>query len=164
MQNNDPDILELERIITKYKSAVYGTAVSMLNNRHEADDVFQEVFLLFYRKRLRIDSDDAIKAWLIKTTVNKCRQANSSVWNRRVDKTEEADITVQFSFSDEENEVFTAVMQLEEKYRLVVYLHYFQGYSVSEIAEIFYERSNTVSVRLNRAKQMLKERLEGDIL
>jgi RNA polymerase sigma-70 factor (ECF subfamily) len=94
--------------------------------------------------------------------VNKGRQVNNSVWNTRVDKTDEIDIVSEFAFTNEESEVFTAVKELEEKYRIPVVLHYFQGLSVSEIAELLSERSNTVSVRLNRARRLLKERLEED--
>ena len=162
MRNNDPNIRELDRIIQKYKQTVYGIAAAMLRSKADADDVFQEVFLLYYKKDLSFESEGARRSWLIRTTVNKCRQVNNSVWNTRVDKTDEIDIVSEFAFTNEESRVFTAVASLEEKYRLPVVLHYFQGLSVSEIAELFKERSNTVSVRLNRARKLLKERLEED--
>ncbi len=162
MRNNDPGVQALEQIISRYKSTVYGIAAAMLRNRHEADDVFQEVFLLYYKKKIDFDSENARRTWLIRTTVNKCRQANNSIWNTRVDKTDEIEIAQDFGFTNEESRVFAAVKELEGKNRLVVILHYFQGLSVSEIAELLGDRPNTVSVRLNRARKLLKERLEED--
>ncbi|MBQ7070541.1 MAG: sigma-70 family RNA polymerase sigma factor [Ruminococcus sp.] len=162
MRNNDPNVQALEQIIRKYKNTVYGIAAAMLRNRHEADDVFQEVFLLYYKKNIGFDSENARRSWLIRTTVNKCRQANNSVWNTRVEKTDEIEIVEEFGFSGEESRVFSAVRELDDKYRLVVILHYFQGLAIAEIAELQDERPNTVSVRLNRARKLLKERLEED--
>ena len=162
MRDYDPGIRELERIINQYKKTVYGIAAAMLRNKSDADDVFQEVFLLYYKKNIDFESEAGRKAWLIRVTVNKCRQVNNSIWNTRVDKTDELEIVHEFAFTNEESEVFTAVSELEQKYRVPVILHYFQGLSVNEIADILGERSNTVSVRLNRARKLLKQRLEED--
>ena len=162
MLNNDPDIRELERIINQYKKTVYGIAAAMLRNKSDADDVFQEVFLLYYKKNISFDTEAGRRAWLIRVTVNKCRQVNNSVWNTRVEKTDELEIVHEFAFTNEESEVFTAVSELEQKYSVPVILQYFQGLSVNEIADILGERSNTVSVRLNRARKLLKQRLEED--
>ena len=162
MLDNDPNIRELERIINQYKKTVYGIAAAMLRNKSDADDVFQEVFLLYYKKNIAFETEAGRRAWLIRVTVNKCRQVNNSVWNTRVDKTDELEIVHEFAFTNEESEVFTAVSELEQKYRIPVILYYFQGLSVNEIADILGERSNTVSVRLNRARKLLKQRLEED--
>ena len=162
MLDYNPNIRELERIINQYKKTVYGIAAAMLRNKSDADDVFQEVFLLYYKKNIAFETEAGRRAWLIRVTVNKCRQVNNSVWNTRVDKTDELEIVHEFAFTNEESEVFTAVSELEQKYRIPVILHYFQGLSVNEIADILGERGNTVSVRLNRARKLLKQRLEED--
>ena len=74
MHTNDPNIQELEQTIMKYKRTVYGIALTQLKNKHEADDVFQEVFLLYYLKNPILDDENAKRAWLIRTALNKSRQ------------------------------------------------------------------------------------------
>ena len=161
-----PDVLqtsELENVMTEYKQTVYGLAVSQLNSRSDADDVFQEVFLTWYRKRPDCPNSDALRAWLIRTTLNICRRVKNSPWFTRVDVKEDAgeDIPVQFS-SQTENEVWSAVMSLAEKYRAPVYLYYFEDIPVSGIAEILGIGEGAVKMRLVRARKLLKKRLEGD--
>lgn len=161
MQTKKPDIQELEETIQKYKRTVYGIAITQLNHKHEADDVFQEVFLLYFSKAPSFDQEESKKAWLIRTTINKCRQYNFSKWNIHIDKTNELDIS-QLIDLEEDHHVFIAVKELAPKYREAVYMHYFLGMSVNEIAYTLKLRPNTVSMRLNRAKKILKKRLEDD--
>lgn len=161
MQNKDHSIKELEKTIQKYKKTVYGIAFTHLKNKQEADDVFQEVFLLYFQKDISFENEECKRAWLIKTTINKCRQSNHNLWNTIVDKKEEVNIaqTVDIA-SKEESDVYNAVLQLDVKYRTPLYLHYFIGMPIEEIGKIMKIRSNTISVRLNRAKKILRKRLE----
>lgn len=84
-----------------------------------------------------------------------------SSWRRRTVPLEERKEEVSFFRSREENDVFCAVTELPEKYRMVVYLYYFEEMSTDEIAEIVKVRSGTVRMRLTRAREMLKEKLKG---
>ncbi len=162
MHKDDPGVQDLEKTICEYKNTVYGIALTMLMNKSDTDDVFQEVFLLYYLKQLSFDNEAAKRAWLIRTTVFKCRQQNSSKWNQHIDKTDEfnGDISLE---TQEDKEVYSAVMELPQKIREAVYLHCFVGLSVNETAKILGVRANTVSMRLNRAKKLLRKRLEGDL-
>ncbi|MGN0583718.1 MAG: RNA polymerase sigma factor [Oscillospiraceae bacterium] len=150
-------------VIQKYKNTVYGLAFTNTGNKHDAEDIFQEVFLLYFTKGVHFDNETARKMWLVRTTVNKCRQSKFSTWNMRVDKLENLDDiqTVEFE-SSEESSVYTAVMELPENYRLPVYLYYFIGMPVKEIAAVLHVRSNTVNVRMTRARNILKEKLKED--
>lgn len=162
MHNDDPMTQDLENTMNEYKNTVYGIAITMLINKHEAEDVFQEVFLLYFVKQLRFDNEAAKKAWLIKVTINKCRQCNYSKWNRYIDKTTESDSAEVLKITDDnDKEIYSAVKALSYKLREAVYLHYFVGISVNETAEMLGVRANTVSMRLSKAKKLLRKRLEG---
>ena len=165
MNTKDPKIQELENTIYKYKRTVYGIALTMLDNKNEADDVFQEVFLLYFSKDLTFDIEEKKKAWLIRTAVNKCRQYNSTKWNTNIDKSSELDVTAVVDLETaEDKKIFAAIKELPPEHRENIYLHYFLGLSVNEMASIFGVKANTVSTRLSKAKKLLHDRLEEDYL
>lgn len=161
MQNGTA--LRFEDVIVKYKETVYGLALSHLNSKADADDVFQETFLLYHRKAPVFENESARKAWLIRTVLNLCRGMNYSPWNTRVDKDPDAgaDVAVRFS-SREENDVWAAVRSLDAKYRTVVYLFYFEEMSAREIADAAGISEFAVMKRLSRARKKLRTKLEGD--
>ena len=162
MQNKDPNINDLEQTIMKYKRTVYGIALTQLNSKHEADDVFQEVFLLYFVKKPDFDSENAKRAWLIRTTLYKCRQYNNSKWNTHTDKTSEPDENRLVGFESESDaELYAAVKQLPQKLRETVYLHCFLGLSLNECAQLLGVGVSAVSMRLKKAERILKERSEG---
>lgn len=153
---------EIDRLIDKYKSTVYGIAVARLGSRDDADDVFQEVFLTAYRKGITMKEDEEEKFWLIRTTLNQCKKIALSTWRKRTVPLEERKDEISFFKSDEENEVFCAVTELPEKYRTVIYLYYFEELTAEEIAKTTKTRSGTVRMQLTRAREMLKDKLKGD--
>ena len=138
----------------KYIDTVYRVAFSMLKNPHDADDVTQEVFLKLYTSHGEFQSDAHAKNWLIKVTVNACRNVFRTPW-RRVEDIEEYAQTLGFE-TPEQSDLFLAVNSLDRKYRIAVHLYYFEGYSVKEIGEILGVSENTVSTRLARARGKLK--------
>ncbi len=149
-----------ERAIELYTQLVYGIALSQLNDRSEADDVYQEVFLLHLDKAIDFKNDEHEKAWLIKTTVNLCKRFNFSPWKLRTVPLEEARFV---PAAEEERTVWTALCSLKPKYRLTVYLHYFEGMSSEVIARTLGIKHDTVRKQLQRGREMLKVRLEGDL-
>ena len=160
---------ELHRAVDLYTRLVYGIALHELagGSRADADDVFQEVFLLYFRKLPSLDfgCEEERRAWLARVTINLCRRANLSPWNTRVDKLDPNDLPNSAAelFTDErESAVFEAVRELPEKYRLPVYLHYFENMPVSETAVLLGVRENTVLTRLHRARKKLRKSLEGE--
>ena len=138
----------------KYIDTVYRVAFSMLKNPHDADDVTQEVFLKLYTARGEFQSEAHVKNWLVKVTVNTCRNVFRTPW-RKVEDIEEYAQTLAFE-TPEQSDLFLAVNCLDRKYRIAVHLYYFEGYSVKEIGEILGVSENTVSTRLARARGKLK--------
>ena len=163
MHTDETAIKELEQTIMKYKRTVYGIALTQLKNKHEADDVFQEVFLLYYLKKPVFDDENAKRAWLIRTALNKCRQYNFGKWNSNTDKTFEPpeDRTADFE-SSYDSEIFEAVRELSEGLREPLYLHCFLGISVNETASILGIKASTASMRLSKAKKILRSKTEGE--
>ncbi len=153
---------EMEQIIDRYQNMVYGLALAKTNSPADADDVFQEVFLACFQSGKTFRDEEHRKAWLLRTTVNMCRRVTASTWRRKTAPLEEQrEGSVRFR-EPEENLVWEAVQRLEEKYRLPVYLFYFQELSTQEIAKALGIRPGAVRMRLSRGRDMLREMLKGD--
>ena len=151
---------EIERVVNEYATMLLRVAYSQLNNRAEAEDTVQEVLLKYMEKAPIFQSEEHEKAWLLRVTVNHCKNHLASAWFRK-----RADLDEGIPALDNaELEVVSAVAALPAKYRAVVHLYYFEGYSTKEIAEILHSRPNTVSSRLSRARALLAKALKEDIV
>lgn len=145
---------------------IYRTAYHALCDRHYAEDITQEVFLRLMRSLPDFESDEHEKAWLLRVTLNMC-----STYNRKKYSHPESDIFEETAGAEDKSfdghPVMEAVMSLPENYRTVVYLHYIQGYKISEISEILGKNQNTVTSHLKRArdklKSILKEEFDNEI-
>ena len=147
----------LEAVIKEYSRKVQSLAFVYLKNRCDAEDIAQEVFLTYYRKAPRFLNSHLEKAWLMKVTVNKCKSLLRAKYR------EELPLTEDISYlPPEENAVMQAVLSLEEKYRLPIHLHYYEGYSLEEIAKILHVRPGTVGSWLTRGREKLKQILKED--
>ena len=146
---------EIERVVNEYATMLLRVAYSQLNNRAEAEDTVQEVLLKYMAKAPVFQSEEHEKAWLLRVTVNHCKNHLASAWFRK-----RADLDEGIpALDNEELEVVSAVAALPAKYRAVVHLYYFEGYSTKEIAEILHSRPNSVSSRLSRARALLAKAL-----
>ena len=159
--------LDTSRIIALYKDMVYGIALTHTNNRVDAEDVFQEVFLTYHRKQPHFTDSEHRKAWLIVTCINCAKQINASSWRRKVILThEESGPPVkdeQFSFRTEEQDmVFAALQELPAKYRTVLHLFYFEDLSLVQIAQALGLETGTVKVHLSRGRVQMRDRLKGE--
>ena len=151
---------EIERVVNEYATMLLRVAYSQLNNRAEAEDTVQEVLLKYMEKAPIFQSEEHEKAWLLRVTVNHCKKHLASAWFRK-----RADLDEGIPALDNaELEVVSAVAALPAKYRAVVHLYYFEGYSTKEIAEILHSRPNTVSSRLSRARALLAKALKEEIV
>ena len=151
---------EIERVVNEYATMLLRVAYSQLNNRAEAEDTVQEVLLKYMEKAPIFQSEEHEKAWLLRVTVNHCKNHLASAWFRK-----RADLDEGIPALDNaELEVVSAVAALPAKYRAVVHLYYFEGYSTKEIAEILHSRPNTVSSRLSRARALLAKALKEEIV
>lgn len=141
-----------------YADMIYRIGISYGSSVHFAEDVVQEVFLRYLKKRPRFENAGHEKAWFIRVAVNCCKSMLSSAWIKRVCPLEEAqEIAVPFR-EQEECELYEELSGLPAKYRIVLYLRYYEEYQVKEIAAFLGITPNLVSARLLRAKKLLKQK------
>lgn len=149
--------INMEKIIEKYSDMVYRIALTRTGIVENAEDVFQEVFIKYSEKRPNFKNEEHEKAWLIRVTINLTKNLNKSAWNRNVINLDE-NITFE---TKEENDVFSTVCNLPQNYKTVIYLFYYEGYKVKEISKIMKTKESTIKTWLSRARQSLRENLEG---
>ena len=136
---------------------IFRLAFSCLKNRADADDVTQTVLLRLYQTDKSFESDAHRKHWLIRVTLNECKKHWRSPWRRTEDIAGYVDTLV---FEDPQSRgLLQAVMELEPKYRVVIYLHYYEGYTIREMAGLLKLPPGTVGTRLARARARLKANL-----
>jgi len=161
----NPDLsMSPDEVIERYKNMVYGIAMTRVKNSDDADDVFQEVFLAYFRKQPEFNEEEHRKAWLIKTAVNCSRKAAGNPWRRRIEPlAEDSGGGAVFSFSsDEDTALYTALCGLPETYRTVLHLYYFEDLPAEQIGKLLGIRPGAVRMRMTRGREMLKEKLKGD--
>lgn len=145
-------------LVNKYIDTVFRVALHYLKVPADAEDVTQNVFEKLLRQRTGFASEEHIRYWLIRVTVNECKHLLRSPW-RKMESLEEYARTLAFE-APAQSEVFYAVMQLPKKYRLPIYLHYYEGYSTKEIAGILKMPNGTVCTNLKRGRELLKKHLQ----
>ena len=152
---------QIEALILKYEKTVYKLAYSYMKNRQDTDDIYQEVFLRFFRKKPEFESEEHEKAWFIRTTINCCKSYFLSGWVKRTMAMEERTMGREDSYEMEErSELFYAVMELPVKYRTVIHLFYYEGYTVKEIAGLLGETTAETKTTLTKLCHSLLE--DGD--
>lgn len=154
---------EAIRAIERYGDTVRRLCMMHLKNHADTEDIFQTVFLNYVLSSVSFDSDEHEKAWLIRVTINACKDLLKSVFRRRTVSLEQL-LDQPAPMPPDHREVLEAVLALPQKYRDVVYLHYYEGYTAPEIGRILGKNPNTVYTLLTRAKQLLRDRLGGEDL
>lgn len=142
----------------KYGDTVYRVALNCCKNAADAEDIMQTVLLKLYRDKTDFESDEHVKRWLIRVAVNEGRRLYRSGWFRRRASLEEYAGTVDFE-EPGESELFLTVMALPEKYRVPLYLYYYEDYPIREVAALTGLKESTVQTRLQRAREKLKKAL-----
>ena len=151
--------LPLEVLAERYRDNLFAAAFSVCKNPYDAEDIVQETFLQYHTTNKQFESEQHIRAWLLRVAINRAKNVNLSFWRRKSVPLEEYAQTLSFE-TREESELFHAVMALPEKYRVVIHLYYYEDYSTAEIAELLRLKANTVRVRLHRGRELLKENKE----
>lgn len=141
----------------KYIDTVFRVAFNYLRSQADAEDVTQNVFLKLLKERKPFESEEHVKHWLIRVTVNECKNLTRSKW-WKAESFEEYAATLTFD-QPGHSDLFYAVMDLPQKYRLPIYLHHYEGYSTQEVAEILKIPRGTVCIRLKRGRELLKNAL-----
>lgn len=171
----------VQHVISAYSDTVYRLAYAMMRNRSDADDIYQEVFLRYIRRKPVFHSPEHARAWMLRVTANCCRNHWKSPWadgrmeplERQdgsgdsydiLEKTEAgmpgADPARQVQERWRREQLRSGVGELPEQYRLVIHLYYYEELSTEEIARLLHRRASTVRTQLVRARQQLKAILE----
>lgn len=146
---------EIESIVRKYSSLVYHIARTYTKSHYDADDIYQNVFLAYFKNCPKFENEEHRKAWFIRVTVNHSKKLLSCFWRKNVDLTENEP-----SFqTHEEGNVFNALCLLPAKYRLPLQLFYIEDYSTNEISRLLSLKKTTVRKRLSRGREMLRKDL-----
>lgn len=152
---------EAARAIERYGDMVRRLCLVHLKNPADTEDIFQNVFLKYVLSPVVFESPEHEKAWLIRVTINACKDLVKSFFRSRTVPLEEL-LDQPAPLSEEHREVLEAVLALPRKYRDAVYLHYYEGYTAAEIGKLLGKNTNTVYTLLTRAREQLRETLGGD--
>ncbi len=152
---------DAQAILEHFGRTVFSAAYAMVKNRHDAEDIAQDVFVSYIRTKPHFESMEHAKAWMLRVTINKSKSFFRSAWQQKTVGIEEDFPDARFTQS--ELDVMDAVERLPLKYRRVIYLYYIEGYASNEIASILELPQNTVLSQLARARKQLKISLKGEL-
>ena len=146
---------DARKIIDKYSDTVYRIALTRCGSVENAEDVYQEVFVKYFQTNPKFNNEEHEKAWFIRVTINLSKNNVRLFWNKNVSELDE-NIIIE---SKEENDVFNVVNTLPQNYKTVIYLSYYEGYKVKEIADFMKVKEGTVKTWLFRAREILRKKL-----
>jgi len=145
----------------RYWNSLFVAAFQICKNREDAEDVVQDTFLQYHTSKKEYESEEHIRAWLLRVAINKAKNVNLTFWRRNKQPLEDYIETLPFETKEDSN-LFEAVLALPEKYRVVIHLFYYEDYSVQEIAGVLKLSESNVKIRLSRGRKMLKEALKEE--
>jgi RNA polymerase sigma-70 factor (ECF subfamily) len=162
---------DIESLIRQYGNDVLRTAYMYVKDIHSAEDIFQDVFIKVNQKLSTFEGNSSIKTWIIRITINTCKDYLKSAWNRRVVpmmEYQEDSIISETDYDDVEKQdtkelIMKAILSLPSKYKDIVLCVYYQEMSLTEAANALNIAEGTAKSRLSRARQRLKTALEGRI-
>ncbi|SFW15277.1 sigma-70 family RNA polymerase sigma factor [Ruminococcus flavefaciens] len=157
------DSEKMTEIYDKYSNAVYRMAFAYCKNKADAEDIMQEVFISRFSADIVFEDETKEKSWLLKVTVNKCRDLFRSLrykYSLTSIPLEEASLVFE---TQEESDVYHAVMSLPKKYRTVIHLFYYEEYSIKEISAITGDKETAIQTQLYRARKKLKDILGKEL-
>lgn len=153
--------IEFDKAIERYSDMIYRIAITITGNEEDAKDAFQETFLRLVRSQNKIMSEEHLKAWLIRVVTNCAKTAVSSPWNRKTQGLSGKESEGEAVRGAGENHLLLELQSLPEKYSVVLYLYYYEGYSVKEIGSLLGKNENSIKTLLSRGKSLLRKELEG---
>ena len=151
---------EIEKILKQYGDTIYRMAFVQVKKHDVAEDIYQEVCVKLLKQKARIEPEEHLKAWLLRTAINCCKDYWKSAWVKRL-SWKEIEETSEVTVKAEEHDGYLTecVWRLPEKYRSLIHLYYYEDYSQREIAEMLHMKENTVAIRLLRGREKLREML-----
>lgn len=152
---------QAEQLVEQYADLLLRVAYSWTGNPADAQDACQTALLKLVASHRQFDGPEGQKAWLLRVTINECKSLNRSAWRRRRVSLEEAAMAaVQMP---EPSGLLEAVQKLPPKYRTAIFLRYYEGYAVGEIARLLDVKPALVSTWLARGREKLKMMLGGEM-
>ncbi len=151
---------EINRAVDEYSDMVRRLCMLHLKNYADTEDIFQTVFLKYALSSVEFENKEHEKAWMIRVTINACKDLLKSFFRKNTVSIDQL-IEQPAPVPQDHREVLEAVLSLPKKYKDVVYLHFYEGYTAPQISEILGKNVNTVYTLLTRAKKILKTKLGG---
>jgi len=151
------------KIFNQYKGDIFRLAFSYTKNKEEAEDITQEVFIKLYKRIMYFENDEHIKKWCVKVTVNECKNLFLSAWKRKkVPVTEELERNLTLENDHQDNDILEALFELPKKNRLIIFLYYYEGYKINEIADMMKINESTIQTILSRSREKLRNILKEE--
>jgi len=145
------------RVVRTYQAGILRLAYAYVRHTQDAEDIAQDVFVSFFRAAPSFDSAEHEKAYLLRMTINRCKNHFKSAWfKKRGIMPDLAGFA-----APEASPLLSHVLSLDEKYRIPIHLHYYEGYSIKEIAGILGDKPATIGTRLARGRELLKMEIGG---
>ena len=154
-----PDDTRIENIINLYGDLLYRTGIMILGNPQDVQDVLQEVMLKVLQKMPEFHDSEHEKAWLLRVTINLCKDMLRFRFRHQYIQIDELEIE---AADTDDRQLLQEILQLPSRWRIVLLLHYVEGYSLKEIADILSISENAVKKRMQRAKAGLKKKLQSN--
>ena len=151
----------VQELIERYQKNLYAAAFNICKNQMDAEDVVQETFVQYYTTKKEFESEQHIRAWLLRVAINKAKNLTVTFWKKHKCSLEDYMETLTFP-DPQSRDLFEEVMKLPEKYRIVIHLFYYEDYSVREIVDILKLSESNVKVRLSSGRAMLKDSLKEE--
>lgn len=154
-------ITEFREFYDRQVKRVYRLAMVLMGNISDAEDVTQTVFLKAWEKKPDFRDSDHEIAWILTTTRNQCKDIHKSFYRRKrtdLENAPEPQVTLETQM---DSEIWEALQSLTEKYRMVLYLYYYEGYSVRELSVILGRRESTLQTQLATGRKQMKSLLES---
>lgn len=157
---------EITECYEKYADTVYRVAYLYMKNMDDAEDMMQNVFEKYIDTDTEFHNENHLKAWLITVTKNTCLNNLRSVWKSRRDDWEQVLSCYTPTYTDTyhfDGVTFREIKKLKKHYQVTLYLFYYEGYPIKEIASIMEKPESTIQTWLSAARRQLKKQLGGMI-
>ncbi|MGF7143166.1 RNA polymerase sigma-70 factor (ECF subfamily) [Anaerotaenia torta] len=151
---------EIEELYLRHMRTVYRVCFAYMKNQADTEDAVQDTFVRMIRSGAAFESEEHEKAWLIRTASNVCKDVLKAWWRKR-ENLEDYEALCS-SGGIEADDTLKVIMKLPDKYKTVVYLYYYEGYTSVEIAELLHKPQSTVRNHLSEARSVLREELRSD--
>lgn len=159
LPDNNYNVL-FEDAVERYGDTVYRICLTITGNAEDAKDAFQETFLRLVRNKDKIVSEEHLKAWLIRVASNCAKTTVTSTWNRTTQGMDTEAAGEEVLYEQKENDLLSELQKLPRKYSVVLYLYYYEEYSIREIGVLLHKKENSIKTLLARGRKLLRKSLE----